>query len=96
MAYFALTLLLVCPILHGLQVLLEFLSFLAVLIVYVFLFDSSSFFFLCSHPRPSECDLYYVNRDTLFSYHKDSEMFLQVNGVALIHTLFCYHILTID
>ncbi|KAJ4896110.1 UPF0202 protein [Raphanus sativus] len=29
------------------------------------------------HPRPSECDLYYVNRDTLFSYHKDSEMFLQ-------------------
>ncbi|KAK4264833.1 hypothetical protein QN277_025957 [Acacia crassicarpa] len=28
-------------------------------------------------PPPSECDLYYVNRDTLFSYHKDSEMFLQ-------------------
>lgn len=29
-------------------------------------------------PAPSECDLYYVNRDTLFSYHKDSELFLQV------------------
>ncbi|KAI8029766.1 RNA cytidine acetyltransferase 1 [Camellia lanceoleosa] len=29
-------------------------------------------------PSPSECDLYYVNRDTLFSYHKDSELFLQV------------------
>ena len=21
-------------------------------------------------PHPSECDLYYINRDTLFSYHK--------------------------
>ncbi|XP_057962502.1 RNA cytidine acetyltransferase 2-like [Malania oleifera] len=28
-------------------------------------------------PPPSDCDLYYVNRDTLFSYHKDSELFLQ-------------------
>ncbi|XP_043690354.1 RNA cytidine acetyltransferase 1 [Telopea speciosissima] len=28
-------------------------------------------------PPPSECDLYYVKRDTLFSYHKDSELFLQ-------------------
>ncbi|XLT36453.1 hypothetical protein HN873_067745 [Arachis hypogaea] len=28
-------------------------------------------------PLLSECDLYYVNRDTLFSYHKDSELFLQ-------------------
>ncbi|KAL0907551.1 hypothetical protein M5K25_021966 [Dendrobium thyrsiflorum] len=28
-------------------------------------------------PHPSECDLYYVNRDTLFSYHKESEIFLQ-------------------
>ncbi|KAH9718087.1 RNA cytidine acetyltransferase 1 [Citrus sinensis] len=28
-------------------------------------------------PPPSECDLYYVNRDTLFSYHKESEIFLQ-------------------
>ncbi|KAG2711705.1 hypothetical protein I3760_04G089400 [Carya illinoinensis] len=28
-------------------------------------------------PPPSECDLYYVNRDTLFSYHKESELFLQ-------------------
>ncbi|GAU44634.1 hypothetical protein TSUD_379130 [Trifolium subterraneum] len=28
-------------------------------------------------PPCSECDLYYVNRDTLFSHHKDSELFLQ-------------------
>lgn len=28
-------------------------------------------------PPPGECDLYYVNRDTLFSYHRDSELFLQ-------------------
>ncbi|PWA51563.1 hypothetical protein CTI12_AA460840 [Artemisia annua] len=28
-------------------------------------------------PPPGECDLYYVNRDTLFSFHKDSELFLQ-------------------
>jgi hypothetical protein len=30
-------------------------------------------------PPCNECDLYYVNRDTLFSYHKDSELFLQVS-----------------
>eukprot|EP01135_Chromosphaera_perkinsii_P005386 Nk52_evm67s343 gene=Nk52_evmTU67s343 len=28
-------------------------------------------------PSPSACDLYYINRDTLFSYHKASETFLQ-------------------
>ncbi|KAK9283235.1 hypothetical protein L1049_011471 [Liquidambar formosana] len=28
-------------------------------------------------PHPSECNLYYINRDTLFSFHKESEMFLQ-------------------
>ncbi|XP_051183316.1 RNA cytidine acetyltransferase 1 [Lolium perenne] len=28
-------------------------------------------------PAPKECELYYVNRDTLFSYHKESEVFLQ-------------------
>lgn len=28
-------------------------------------------------PPPTECQLYYVNRDSLFSYHKVSEMFLQ-------------------
>ncbi|XP_064618603.1 RNA cytidine acetyltransferase-like [Lineus longissimus] len=28
-------------------------------------------------PVPNSCDLYYVNRDTLFSYHKASEAFLQ-------------------
>uniref|UniRef100_A0A6B2KWW6 RNA cytidine acetyltransferase n=1 Tax=Arcella intermedia TaxID=1963864 RepID=A0A6B2KWW6_9EUKA len=30
-----------------------------------------------SCPFPSECELFYVNRDTLFSYHKVSEEFLQ-------------------
>lgn len=29
------------------------------------------------YPAVSDCDLYYVNRDTLFSYHKASEAFLQ-------------------
>lgn len=29
-------------------------------------------------PHPKDCQLYYVNRDALFSYHKESEMFLQV------------------
>eukprot|EP01125_Pyxidicula_operculata_P010778 TRINITY_DN3550_c0_g1_i1.p1 TRINITY_DN3550_c0_g1~~TRINITY_DN3550_c0_g1_i1.p1 ORF type:complete len:1035 (-),score=287.65 TRINITY_DN3550_c0_g1_i1:40-3144(-) len=28
-------------------------------------------------PHPSKCELFYVNRDTLFSYHKVSEEFLQ-------------------
>ncbi|KAK9768623.1 N-acetyltransferase 10 [Basidiobolus ranarum] len=28
-------------------------------------------------PHPSECELYYINRDTLFSYHPVSETFLQ-------------------
>ncbi|KAF8550100.1 DUF699-domain-containing protein [Imleria badia] len=28
-------------------------------------------------PHPSTCELYYVSRDTLFSYHPASEMFLQ-------------------
>ncbi|XP_033646077.1 RNA cytidine acetyltransferase-like [Asterias rubens] len=28
-------------------------------------------------PLPQDCDLYYINRDTLFSYHKASELFLQ-------------------
>ncbi|KAF4802025.1 RNA cytidine acetyltransferase [Turdus rufiventris] len=28
-------------------------------------------------PLPDTCDLYYVNRDTLFCYHKASEVFLQ-------------------
>ncbi|XP_055946140.1 RNA cytidine acetyltransferase-like [Argiope bruennichi] len=30
-----------------------------------------------SNPTPEECKLCYVNRDTLFSYHKDAERFLQ-------------------
>jgi len=28
-------------------------------------------------PHPTECDLYFIERDTLFSYHKASEEFLQ-------------------
>ncbi|KAF5950828.1 hypothetical protein HYC85_012821 [Camellia sinensis] len=28
-------------------------------------------------PHPSECNLYYVNKDTLFSFHRESEAFLQ-------------------
>jgi len=28
-------------------------------------------------PHPSSCELYYVERDTLFSFHKASEAFLQ-------------------
>ena len=28
-------------------------------------------------PAPEECELYYINRDTLFSFHKASESFLQ-------------------
>lgn len=28
-------------------------------------------------PHPSQCELFYVNRDTLFSYHKVAETFLQ-------------------
>ncbi|KAJ4847175.1 hypothetical protein Tsubulata_048145 [Turnera subulata] len=37
-------------------------------------------------PPPSECDLYYVNRGTLFSYHKDCELFLQVRKLS--HLIF--------
>jgi len=36
-------------------------------------------------PNPSECDLYYVNCDTLFSFHKDSELFLQVTILSDIY-----------
>lgn len=32
---------------------------------------------LAQMPHPDKCELYAVNRDTLFSYHKASEMFLQ-------------------
>ncbi|XP_076069467.1 RNA cytidine acetyltransferase-like isoform X2 [Oratosquilla oratoria] len=35
-------------------------------------------------PHPDKCQLYYVNRDTLFGYHKVSEMFLsQVMGLLV-------------
>jgi N-acetyltransferase 10 len=32
---------------------------------------------LSGAPHPSQCELFYVNRDTLFSYHKVAETFLQ-------------------
>jgi len=32
---------------------------------------------LLSFPEPEECELYLINRDTLFSYHKASESFLK-------------------
>jgi len=32
---------------------------------------------LSTPPHPSDCELFYVNRDTLFSYHPVSEVFLQ-------------------
>lgn len=32
---------------------------------------------IASLPDPDKCQLYYVNRDTLFSYHRESEVFLQ-------------------
>jgi N-acetyltransferase 10 len=32
---------------------------------------------LSGAPHPNQCDLFYVNRDTLFSYHKVAETFLQ-------------------
>lgn len=34
-------------------------------------------------PHPQKCDLYYVNRDALFSFHKKAEAFLQ-NIVSLL------------
>ena len=52
-------------------------------------------------PPASECDLYYVNRDTLFSYHKDSELFLQVKpdllndvGWVVINIFTCLNAVT--
>ena len=47
-------------------------------------------------PEPKHCDLYYVNRDTLFSYHKASEAFLQrimalyVSSHYKVSDLLCY------
>ena len=34
-------------------------------------------------PHPTECDLYYINRDTLFSYHK-------VGSLHLLHSHLCW------
>jgi N-acetyltransferase 10 len=47
-------------------------------------------FFGIRLPHPKECDLYYVNRDTLFSYHKESEIFLQVHigSILFLHSCF--------
>ncbi|KAJ0392222.1 hypothetical protein P43SY_011549 [Pythium insidiosum] len=38
---------------------------------------SSSHRIVAGTPHPKDCELYYVNRDSLFSYHKLSEAFLQ-------------------
>lgn len=37
---------------------------------------------ISNYPMPDDCELYYINRDTLFSYHSVSESFLQ-NLVSL-------------
>ena len=37
----------------------------------------SSFRIITGIPHPSKCELFHVNRDSLFSYHKVSEAFLQ-------------------
>ena len=41
-------------------------------------------------PHPTECDLYYINRDTLFSYHKvpafiDQQLYTTLHGVCARH-----------
>ncbi|EKE41300.1 hypothetical protein ENUP19_0341G0080 [Entamoeba nuttalli] len=38
---------------------------------------SNTLMHITSTPSPDECELYYVNRDTLFSYNRDAEKFLQ-------------------
>ncbi|TMW60405.1 hypothetical protein Poli38472_000447 [Pythium oligandrum] len=38
---------------------------------------SASHRIVAGTPHPKDCELYYVNRDSLFSYHKLSEAFLQ-------------------
>jgi N-acetyltransferase 10 len=40
-------------------------------------------------PHPSSCDLFYVERDTLFSFHKASEAFLQRVGANIPSLLVC-------
>lgn len=63
-----------------------------ILLYYIPAYHVTSFIWLnCWYPFSSShrlppresCDLYYVNRDTLFSYHKDSEIFLQVLSVPI-------------
>ncbi|XP_054719311.1 RNA cytidine acetyltransferase-like [Uloborus diversus] len=48
----------------------------------LFCLDVSTNYMTGKLPEPEECELYYVNRDTLFSYHKTAEKFLK-NLVAL-------------
>ena len=38
---------------------------------------STPYRLMCGTPHPDQCELFYVNRDSLFSYHKLSEAFLQ-------------------
>ncbi|XP_076620661.1 RNA cytidine acetyltransferase l(1)G0020 [Colletes latitarsis] len=39
--------------------------------------NATNMLLLTGCPPPDMCQLYYINRDTLFSYHKASELFLQ-------------------
>lgn len=47
--------------------------------VFLPVFDCAStpYRLMCGTPHPDQCELFYVNRDSLFSYHKLSEAFLQ-------------------
>ena len=51
----------------------------------------SDYLKLSYHPDPSQCELYYVNRDSLFSYNKISEYFLQ-NMMSLYVSSHLYEI----
>ncbi|KAF8716416.1 hypothetical protein HU200_026352 [Digitaria exilis] len=52
--------------------------------------SSKEFLFILRLPHPKECDLYYVNRDTLFSYHKESEIFLQYGNIIVLYLISYY------
>ena len=46
-------------------------------------------------PHPTECDLYYINRDTLFSYHKVGLLHLLHYTLARAHHPTCmWHMVT--
>ena len=39
-------------------------------------------------PHPDECDLFYVNRNTLFSYHRASEVKRLLGGQLTLQSAF--------